>query len=143
MPLIHLESDDNDGWAAYHFIRNRVLFKLRGRSDYDPMDPGEHQAGHFSLLYSLGTLPVGTVRLDLTAERPTLGKVRLVAVIPEYQRQGIGTQMMQELELFAVARKVTELEVHAAPDAVSFYEKLGWQPMTAPPGMAVMTKTLA
>lgn len=143
MPLKHLAAADDDGWDAYHFIRNRVLFELRGRSGYDRTHPDEHGAGHFSLLYSLGTLPVGTVRLDLTTERPSLGTVRLVAVIPEYQRQGFGTLMLRELELFAVARRLRELKVHAAPEAVPFYKKLGWQPMVALPDRTVMTKALA
>lgn len=106
MEIRHLEVQDEDGWNDYHFIRRHVLYELRGRYDYDQAHPDEYREGHFPLLFSLSGTPVGTARLDLLDEGDVVGVVRLVAVLPKYQRQGIGSAMMRELESFAAAREV-------------------------------------
>jgi len=120
-----LQVQDEESWRAYHLIRRQVLYELRGKSGYDDMHPDEFRLGHFPLLFHQDGTPVGTVRLDPRKET-TVGKVRLVAVLPQYQRQGLGTAMMNELENFAAAKGIRQLCVHAAPDAIAFYRKLGW-----------------
>lgn len=79
----------------------------------------------------------------MTAEAAAVGIVRLVAVLPQYQRQGIGTAIVHELEPFAVIRGARQLEVHAAHDAVVFYEKLGWNLVDAARPNPLPTKMLS
>jgi GNAT superfamily N-acetyltransferase len=77
------------------------------------------------LLFLKDAVPVGTVRLDVE-EGAGAGTIRLVAILPAYQRQGLGRAMIGGVEGLAVDMGVTKLRVHAAPDAIGFYEKLGW-----------------
>ncbi|WP_246085059.1 GNAT family N-acetyltransferase [Rhizobium glycinendophyticum] len=137
--LVH----DEIAWKAYHSIRRHVLFELRGRVDYDETLPDEFKSGHFPLLFSVGGRPVGTSRLDIASEEDEMGTLRLVAILPEYQRQGIGRAMMDEVEKFAAARGLRQLNVNAAHDAVSFYQKIGWHLVDGTRKSPLMTKTLS
>ncbi|MBX5160311.1 MULTISPECIES: GNAT family N-acetyltransferase [unclassified Rhizobium] len=112
------------GWQAYHAIRRHVLFELRGLDGYDDQHPDEHEARHIPLLLRKDGVALGTVRLDLSDG--VTGVVRLVAILPEHQRQGFGRILMSEVEKLSAKHGLCRLEVHAAPDAVPFYEKLGW-----------------
>ncbi|MFK0382853.1 GNAT family N-acetyltransferase [Agrobacterium sp. NPDC090273] len=142
MELRLLKAHDVDGWKAYHAICRHVLFELRGQENYDPTHPDEHREGHFPLLFSLDGTPVGTVRLDLDDAQAGVGIVRLVAVLPEYQRRGVGSAMMQRLQSFAATKGAQRLDVHAARNAVPFYEKLGWHVIDPSPDSPLMTKPI-
>lgn len=138
--LLRVESEAH--WEIYHSIRRHVLYELRGRSEYDEKHPDEHKRGNTPLLFLRDGEPVGTVRLDQDNKRE-LGIVRLVAILPTYQRQGFGTAMMRAVEKLAVAAGMKQLLVHAAYDAVPFYEKLGWTIIDATKTDPLMTKRIA
>ncbi|MBB2720663.1 UNVERIFIED_ORG: GNAT superfamily N-acetyltransferase [Rhizobium etli] len=129
-----------EDWLAYHAIRRRVLFELRGLAGYDDNHPDEHDASHIPLLLRKDGVAVGTVRLDLS-NGPS-GVVRLVAIMPEYQRQGLGRILMSEVERLSAWHGLCRLEVHAAPDAVPFYEKLGWVMVDAGKSSPLMGKDI-
>jgi GNAT superfamily N-acetyltransferase len=101
-----------------------VLFEARGRFDYIPDGPEEIKAENLSLLLKYLEEPIGTVRLDARPEGKAI--VRLVAVASQLQRQGHGRVLMNLVEELAKALGLKELLVHAAPDAVGFYQKLGY-----------------
>ena len=52
-------------------------------------------------------------------------------------------RMMEALERLATDRGITQLEVHAAPDAVAFYEKLGWQLIDADRAVPLLAKQIS
>jgi GNAT superfamily N-acetyltransferase len=137
--LVH----DEIAWKAYHGIRRHVLFELRGRADYDEALSDELKSGHYPLLFTVAGRPVGTSRLDIVSKEDGIGTLRLVAVLPEYQRQGIGRAMIHEVEKFAAARGLRQLNVNAAYDAVSFYQKIGWHLVDGTRKSPLMTKTLS
>jgi GNAT superfamily N-acetyltransferase len=112
-------------WEAYHQIRRHVLFDLRGLSGYDEHHPDDRKPNHIPLIFADGDESVGAVRLDFTANGN--GVVRTVAIVADRQRQGIGRAMMTALERLAMAHQVVRLEAHAAPDAMGFYCKIGWE----------------
>ncbi|WP_028004392.1 GNAT family N-acetyltransferase [Sinorhizobium meliloti] len=116
--------ENADDWAAYHRIRRTILFEARGRFDYIPDGPEELKAENLSLLLKYREQPIGTVRLD---QKPN-GKaiVRLVAIVSHLQKQGHGTALMQRVEKLAASLGFNQLLVHAALDAVGFYQKLGY-----------------
>jgi GNAT superfamily N-acetyltransferase len=45
----------------------------------------------------------------------------------EYLNQGIGKMMMQHLEEFAFDKGLTEIQLAASPEGLSFYYKNGWK----------------
>ncbi|WP_064686215.1 GNAT family N-acetyltransferase [Rhizobium bangladeshense] len=129
-----------EDWQAYHAIRRHVLFELRGLDGYDDNHPDEHDASHIPLLLRKDGVALGTVRLDLS--NGATGVVRLVAIMPEYQRQGLGRILMSEVERLSTKHGLCRLEVHAAPDAVRFYEKLGWVMVDAGKSSPLMEKDI-
>lgn len=129
-----------DHWQAYHHIRRYVLYELRGRDGYDDKHPDEYLRGNIPFLFLEHGNPIGTVRLDLESEGHAV--VRLVAVLPARQRRGLGRAMMVALENVVAEKGVTQLKVHSAPDAVPFYEKLGWIMIDATADHPLMMKEL-
>jgi N-acetylglutamate synthase-like GNAT family acetyltransferase len=120
---------DQDDWKAYHHIRRTVLFDARGDSRYNANHPDEHSpTNHPLLLKHDGQDAFGTVRLD---QRSAGGGItRLVAIRSDYQRCGLGRLMMGLVEARARALTMDTLYVSSAPDAVGFYERIGFQPFT-------------
>ena len=115
---------------------------MRGRNGYDDNHPDEHLERNTPLLFLWNGRPVGAVRLDQDNGN-ALGIVRLVAVLPENQRRGIGTAMIEAVEAFATTKGMKRLKTQAANDAVIFYEKLGWHVIDTRERNTLMIKDLA
>jgi GNAT superfamily N-acetyltransferase len=112
-------------WQALHDLRRATLF-APGRHPgivYDDNHPDDHAPDHVPYLLVADGAPIGMVRLDF---RGTTAVVRLVAITPNLQRQGHGSVLDRLVAETARARGVSMLVVNSAPDAVGFYEKLGW-----------------
>lgn len=112
-------------WTAYHRIRREELFEGRGRYGvYDSNYPDERLPNHFPLLLRYNGMAVATVRLDL--HERGVAVLRLVAVTRSEQAKGHGSILGQHVEEFARKMGVRKLVVNAAPDAVGYYERLGF-----------------
>ena len=111
-------------WQSYHDIRRTVLFEARGLTGYNANHPDDRMQGHMPVLLMFRTTPVGTARLDVMGDREAC--VRTVAIRQDFQRRGLGRALMAGLDDIAVRHGVRRLTVHSAPDAVGFYEALGW-----------------
>ena len=81
-----------------------------------------------------------SARLDLMDDATAC--VRTVAIKPEFQRRGFGRALMAGLDKIAAGHGVKRLVVHAARDAVSFYEALGWSVVDAGRDNPLLTKEL-
>ena len=114
----------SEHWSAYHEIRRSVLFEARGLDGYDSDHLDDRRSGHFPLLLLKGTSIVGAARLDLKEGDQAV--VRTVAIRTDFQRQGLGRELMSGVESFAKDRGVLSLTVNAARDAVEFYRRSGW-----------------
>lgn len=116
----------DEEWAAMHDIRRRVLF-APGRHayeiEYNPDHPDDRAEDNVPHILMLDEKPIGVARLDLKGDRAV---VRLVAILPEHQRNGFGEMMDRMLTEKAWELGVKQMRVNAAPDAVGFYEKTGW-----------------
>lgn len=88
--------------------------------DFDGLDP---EAQH--ILVSNSEAPIGTARIRYLNEKLT--KIERVAVLPAYRTKGIGRHIMQAAIAFLDEQEIPEIKVHAQHNAVSFYEKLGFQ----------------
>lgn len=138
MKLVRVSSQPE--WEAYHQIRRHVLFDLRGLSGYDEHHPDDRKPAHFPLVFADGDEFVGAVRIDLTVNG--IGIVRMVAIVAQRQRQGIGRAMMTAVETLARGYGLVGLEAYAAPDAVGFYRKIGWELVDAHRPNPLMAKHL-
>jgi GNAT superfamily N-acetyltransferase len=111
-------------WAAYHAIRRRVLFELRGNgAAYDEHHPDETRPGHHPLLLWAADSPVGTIRIDVDGARAIF---RRVAIREDLQRRGYGRQLLEAAEQFAREQHCTQIESYVDADAIGFYEKCGF-----------------
>lgn len=112
-------------WQALHDLRRATLF-APGRHPgivYDDNHPDDHAPDHVPYLLVTDGVPIGMVRLDFRGETAV---VRLVAITPNLQRQGHGSVLDRLVVETARARGVRMLVVNSAPEAVGFYDKLGW-----------------
>ena len=113
-------------WHQYHSLRRRVLWERKGLTNYDDTHADEYKAANHPLLLKLGERSIGTARLDDFGN--ATGAVRLVAIEPDLQRQGHGRTLADYVEDYARSLGITTLYVNAVPEAVGYYEKLGWKP---------------
>ncbi len=115
-----------EDWEAFHAIRRVELFEAKGRigvySDTHPDDTADF--AHPFLLKCEGR-PVVTVRLDDFGNGTAA--IRLVAVPAAEQGRGHGRVMDDMVAEQARALGIHTLLVNAAPEAVGFYEKTGWE----------------
>jgi N-acetylglutamate synthase-like GNAT family acetyltransferase len=112
-------------WREYHSLRSRVLWEARGRSRYNERHPDEYLASNHPLLFKLDGRSIGTTRLDNLGDRR--GVVRLVAIAADVQRRGHGRVLSALVEDYARRLGLKTVLVNAAPEAVGYYEKMGWQ----------------
>lgn len=70
---------------------------------------------------------VGCLVLVPSQEDNNLLKMKQLAVDINYQKQHIGTKLLQFCENFARNRRITTLCCHARETAVPFYKKLNWK----------------
>jgi N-acetylglutamate synthase-like GNAT family acetyltransferase len=112
-------------WQAYHDIRRQILWENRGKTDYDNKHKDEYLPDHHPLLLLLNNVPIGTTRLDDFKDGH--GAVRLVAISGAFQKSGHGRQLSSLVENYARNLGIKTLYVNAAPEALGFYKKLGWE----------------
>jgi GNAT superfamily N-acetyltransferase len=132
----------DDDWAAYHAIRRRVLFELRGiGATYDANHPDERRPGHYPFLLWIGETPAGVVRVDIAGAVATF---RRVAIRDDLQRRGLGRRLLNAAEGFARERGCTRVEASADAGAIAFYERCGYHRTDRPSSgdAAFMTKDL-
>jgi N-acetylglutamate synthase-like GNAT family acetyltransferase len=116
---------DPSHWRAYHDIRRKVLWENRGKQGYDDKHVDETLPNHHPLLLLLNNNPIGTTRLDDL--KNGYGIVRLVAICRDIQRNGHGRHLSFLVEEFARNLGIKTLYVNAAPEALGFYKKTGWE----------------
>lgn len=121
--LVEVQSAEE--WKDYHFLRRTVLWEAKGRNNYNEHHPDEGLKTNHPLLLKLRGRPIGTVRLDEVGHRS--GVVRLVCIAQNVQRAGHGRALSSLTEEYARRFGIATLLVNAAPDAVVFYEKMGWK----------------
>ena len=111
-------------WRDYHTIRREVLWEARGRTSYNDRNRDEYLPANHPLLLRFHGRAIGTTRLDDFGNGT--GAVRLVAIVGDLQRRGHGRKLGELVEDYARSLGMTTLFVNAAPEAVGYYEKLGW-----------------
>lgn len=121
-----IQVSDPNHWQAYHDIRRKVLWENRGKTGYDDKHQDESLPDHHPLLLMLNGEHIGTTRLDDL--KNGTGIVRLVAIADPFQKNGHGRQLSALVEDYARALGIKTLYVNAAPEALGFYQKLGWEP---------------
>jgi N-acetylglutamate synthase-like GNAT family acetyltransferase len=111
-------------WHDYHTIRRQVLWEDRGKTGYSDTQPDEYNPANHPLLLKLDGRSIGTTRLDNFGNGN--GAVRLVAIVSDEQNRGHGRILGAMVEDYARQLGIKTLFVNAAPEAMGYYEKVGW-----------------
>lgn len=70
---------------------------------------------------------IGCLGLTVTDD-PHILRMKQVAIHPQYQKQGLGIQLVTTAEAYAKQNHVHEITLRARVEVMEFYQKLGYQP---------------
>lgn len=104
-------------------LREAVLRRPLGLPLSDDDLRGEERQLHFGLFLEDRLVACVTAVPLSTSE----ARIRQTAVAPSFQRQGLASEMMRQVEAQLAARGFTSLTMHARSSAVGFYQKLGFR----------------
>ena len=107
---------------ALFYQRWLVLRKPFGMAQGTEQDSYEDSAFHLIALWD-GEI-VGSGRLRKLSEE--LGSIAYVCVLPEFQSQGIGTQLIQKLIEVAQEQNLKRVRLMARLNTLTFYQNIGF-----------------
>lgn len=113
-------------WDHYHRIRRTLIFEPMGVI-YDPHHPTLTNAHHHHFLLLQGITPVGVAHIEKLS--PNTYALRPFAIDIVYQNKGWGSYFLTYIEEWLQRHGTQVLKLHANPQAVDFYTRLGYQPM--------------
>ena len=124
MPNYLLKSPENkDEWERYLLFRWEMLRKPLGMSMDSLADSIEEESFHLMGIDKEGNvIASGRVHFNTSDE----AQIRYMAVDDNFKRQGIGSEIVTELEKYALSKKAVTITLNARENAISFYLSLGY-----------------
>ena len=89
-----------------------------------------HEDGALHLIAMCDRKIIASARLRELS--PKLGSISYVAVLPEFQNQGIGTKLIKKLIAKAQQKNLTTLRLMSRINAIKFYKRLGFSEQENP-----------
>ena len=89
-----------------------------------------HEDGALHLIAMCDRKIIASARLRELS--PKLGSISYVAVLPEFQNQGIGTKLIKKLIAKAQQKNLKNLRLMSRINAIKFYQKLGFSEQENP-----------
>jgi N-acetylglutamate synthase-like GNAT family acetyltransferase len=89
-----------------------------------------HEDGALHLIARCDRKIIASARLRELS--PKLGSISYVAVLPEFQNQGIGTKLIKQLIAQAQQKNIKTLRLMSRINALKFYQKLGFSEQENP-----------
>jgi GNAT superfamily N-acetyltransferase len=111
-----------DDFALYYDLRWRILRKPWTQDRESSRDEHESQAVH--LMAWVGNTLVGVGRLHFNA--PEEAQIRYMAVEESHAGRGVGTVILEELEVRAKRAGATRIIANARETALGFYKNNGY-----------------
>jgi|TARA_B100001113_G_scaffold97402_1_gene78353 predicted GNAT family N-acyltransferase len=124
MPNYLLKSPENkDEWERYLLFRWEMLRKPLGMSMDSLADSIEEESFHLMGIDEEGNvIASGRVHFNTSDE----AQIRYMAVDDNFKRRGIGSEIVTELEKYALSKKAVTITLNARENAISFYLSLGY-----------------
>jgi predicted GNAT family N-acyltransferase len=124
MPNYLLKSPENkDEWDRYLLFRWEMLRKPLGMSMDSLADSIEEESFHLMGIDKEGNvIASGRVHFNTSDE----AQIRYMAVDDNFKRRGIGSEIVTELEKYALSKKAVTITLNARENAISFYLSLGY-----------------
>jgi predicted GNAT family N-acyltransferase len=107
-------------------IRNEVFTIEKGISKEIEVDENDNlNSGYDFFIATYNDKDVGALRC-IKASNDTV-KIQRFCVLKQYRKQGVGKQILEEIEYYYKSREITKLELDAKFSVCSFYEKCGFK----------------
>ena len=110
-------------FAEYFMFRWKMLRKPLNLPFGSEQDDLENTAFHIAAFYSEKIIGVGR----LHSEPNNMARIRYMAVDNSFQKQGIGSHMLKELEKFSAVKKIQICWLYARQETINFYQKNGYE----------------
>ena len=121
MPIIKQAETDSELKQYYH-LRWRILRKPWGQPEGSEKDGLENMSIHIIAKDNENVIGIGRLQFNSNTE----AQIRYMAVEKEYEKQGIGKQIVEALEQQAELNHRNFILPDAREPAVGFYENLGY-----------------
>lgn len=110
-------------WAAYHRIHEEQIFAPLQR-EYDRTHPSLSAENHYHLVLYKGTTIVAAAHLEFLSRDEVL--LHTIAIDTGYQKQGLGTVMMRDIERWIKNHGCARIHVKAPSFVAAFFRKRGY-----------------
>ncbi|MDO9578477.1 MAG: GNAT family N-acetyltransferase [Candidatus Cloacimonadales bacterium] len=118
-----VEPKSKKEFEAYYFLRWQVLRKPWNQPPGTEKDELESQSIH--LMAVLNNKVIGCGRGHFITSKQA--QIRWMAVAEDFRKNGVGTEILKELEKRIFAKGATEIILKAREKAVSLYQKHGYE----------------
>ena len=125
MPNYSIKSPENkEEWDSYLLFRWEVLRKPLGMSKDSLADSIEDESFHLmGIDEEKNVIASGRVHFNSKNE----AQIRYMAVYENFKRKGVGTEIVKELENYAISKGIVNMILNARENAISFYLSLGYE----------------
>ena len=128
MPIIYCQPENQEEFETYLQVRYEVLRKPLNLPPGSEQDDLDQEAIH--VIAKDGRRIVGGGRIHFVDDKTA--QVRFMAVLDQYKGQGIGAEILLNLEKFAFNQGKSKIFLNAREHVVAFYEKCGYQVVSGP-----------
>ena len=125
MPNYSIKSPENkDEWESYLLFRWEILRKPLGMSKDSLADSIEDESFHLMGIDEEKNV-IASGRVHFNSENEA--QIRYMAVDENFKRKGVGTEIVKELEKYALSKGKVSMILNARENAISFYLSLGYE----------------
>ena len=103
-------------------VRTKVFVDEQNVPEEEEIDHLEEESTHFLVTDDEGK-PAGAGRFRVV---DSYGKVERICILPEFRSKGVGKDLMNAIEQYALSKQIEILKLNAQNQAIPFYEKLGY-----------------
>lgn len=127
MSFVISQPDTEKEYEQYYHLRWKILRAPWHQPEGSEIDDIEEQCFHLMVIDTNSenkTTVIGVARLQYNSD--TEAQIRYMAVAREYERQGIGRELIKAMEQRAKKSSHKNIVLDAREPAVNFYNKLGY-----------------
>jgi len=123
MQIVIREAQTEKEFNRYYELRWEVLRRPWNQPKGSEKDEYEDKATH--IIACINNKIVGVGRVHFSSEKET--QIRYMAVKARYQRKGIGSLILKELERIAIEKGADHIVLNARENVTDFYKLRGYE----------------
>jgi len=122
--IVKYPKSDND-FEKYYNFRWEILRKPHNKPKGTEKDDLENESFHVMLMDENNIIAVGRIHI-IKEDKNKKAQIRYMGVKDSYQKKGVGTILLKELEKFAKENEIKIIVLNARSNAIGFYKKNGY-----------------